>query len=193
MKKTPTNAAARATHDTAKKPDTLRPTVTASPYDPCALLGVAWSKAGAEKIDLCDFAVGKGAVQLLLDQVRLALLDTAEPVRDVHSVRDFLAPRVEEMELGRVAEPSRDQRRNLTRANAFSEPYGVSARSSASWAKHSASAGSSCSAIACTKRVPSVVATAGAYVLPKSTSLVATVPAVRPALSGRSSTGSCAR
>jgi len=67
-------------------------------HDP--LLADEWSKAGAKEIGFYDFAVGDSAVQLLLDQVRLALLDTPEPVRDVdvatamslrHVVRGALA------------------------------------------------------------------------------------------------------
>jgi len=96
-----------------------------------ALRAMPGPKAGAQEIGSCDLAVRDGAVQLLLDQIRLALLDTLEPVRDVHTA------------------PARSL-----------SPRGVSARSSTSGAKHPASADSSCSAIARTKRVRRALATA---------------------------------
>ena len=59
----------------------------------------ARAKARAKQVDSRDLTLGNGAVQLLLDEVRLAVLDTLEPVRDVYPITDVLAPLVDEMQL----------------------------------------------------------------------------------------------
>ncbi len=55
-------------------------------------------KAGAQKVGSLDLAVGDGAIELLLDEKRLAVLDTLEFVREMHAVAHLLAARVEEPE-----------------------------------------------------------------------------------------------
>jgi hypothetical protein len=58
---------------------------------------------------------------VLLDDVRLALLDAAEAVPDVDPVADVVCSAVEEVELRRVSEPGGDQRGRLRRAFALAQ------------------------------------------------------------------------
>lgn len=63
------------------------------------------AEAGTEKIGTHDLVVSDGANEMLLDHVLLTLLDAREPIRDVQAVPDLVAVCVEEMQLGRIAEP----------------------------------------------------------------------------------------
>ena len=70
-----------------------------------ALVRATRTEPGAEKIGTHDLAVADGAEEMLLDHVVLSLLDTGELIREVKSVPDSVGLRVEEMQLGRIAEP----------------------------------------------------------------------------------------
>jgi hypothetical protein len=79
------------------------------------LFSVARPKAGTKQIGAFDGAAGERAVEVLLDDVGLTVLDTFEPVRNVEAVADLLTLRLDEVELGRVGQPAGDERRGVSR------------------------------------------------------------------------------
>jgi hypothetical protein len=96
---------------------TVAPNATTA--DAARLLRAPRPEPGAEKIGAFDRAVGERAVQMLLDDVVLTVLDTLEAKRDVQPVSDLLRLRLDELELRRIGVPPGDQRRGLQRAVPF--------------------------------------------------------------------------
>jgi hypothetical protein len=60
-------------------------------FRPRLLVGGVRAETGTEKIGTHDRVVADGAVEMLLDHIPLALLDTREPIRDVQAVSDVIA------------------------------------------------------------------------------------------------------
>src|SRR3954454_24597541 len=76
-------------------------------------------EAGADEIGALDDAGGERCIELLLDDVRLPVLDAGEAVRHVNPVADVLGRAVDEVELRRVREPRGDQLGGFGRAGAL--------------------------------------------------------------------------
>lgn len=82
----------------------------------------ARAEARAEQIRSLDPVGLDGAVEMLLDQIRLAFLDSLQTVRDVKPVRDFVGVRIDKVQFCRISEPGRDQRCRFDRARPLSDP-----------------------------------------------------------------------
>src|SRR5207244_1364193 len=90
------------------------PCTRSSPSSNKLLQGtVGRTEARAEQVRARDRVRLDRAVELLLDDERLAVLDPAEPVPDVQAVADVRHVRSEELELRRVREPAGDQGRRV--------------------------------------------------------------------------------
>src|SRR5438067_890714 len=69
-------------------------------------------ESGAEQVGALDPLVSDDAAEMLLDDVRLALLYTDEAVGDEDAIADKVRTRAHEVDRRGVTEPSGDQRRS---------------------------------------------------------------------------------
>src|SRR5204862_7926478 len=78
-------------------------------------------KAGTEQMRAFNDAAGDDADGVLFDDVGLVIFDAFKPVRDVEPVADFLRPRLDDVKLRRVGEPTGDERRRFFGSRALAE------------------------------------------------------------------------
>src|SRR2546430_644744 len=84
-------------------------------------MATAWMDERRPEVGFCARGVAHLAVELLLDEVLLALLDGPEAVGDMEAILHLVRVRGEEVELRSVCEPAADQGRRLPRSLALAE------------------------------------------------------------------------